>query len=91
MDVETMILSEPDVINMSMDDKDSVEVKVSDEHYQTNNYEKLKNLPTLNGKTIIKDMEEIDPTVPDWAKEERPEEMKFASIKEVWDSVFKEE
>lgn len=29
----------------------------------TTNYEKLKNLPTLNGKTIIGNMTEEDPTV----------------------------
>lgn len=29
----------------------------------TTNYEKLKNLPTLNGKTIIGNMVEEDPTV----------------------------
>lgn len=29
----------------------------------TTNYEKLKNLPTLNGKPIIGDMVEEDPTV----------------------------
>lgn len=32
-------------------------------------YEKLDNLPTLNGQTIIGNMNEIDPTVPAWAKE----------------------
>ena len=33
-----------------------------------NDYEKLRNLPTLNGETIIGDMVEIDPTVHQWAK-----------------------
>ena len=32
------------------------------------NYDDLINKPTLNGATIIGDMEEIDPTVPDWSK-----------------------
>lgn len=36
-------------------------------------YEKLNNLPRLNGKEIKGDMEESDPTVPAWAKEkEKP-------------------
>lgn len=36
-------------------------------------YEKLNNLPRLNGKVIKGNMEETDPTVPAWAKEkEKP-------------------
>lgn len=40
----------------------------------TNDYEKLINKPTLNGKTIIGDIEEIDPTVSDWAKQPKKPE-----------------
>lgn len=32
------------------------------------NYKHLSNLPTLNGRVIIDDISEEDPTVPDWAK-----------------------
>ena len=32
-------------------------------------YTKLKNKPTLNGKEIVGAMEEVDPGVPEWAKE----------------------
>lgn len=35
----------------------------------TSDYNKLKNKPTLNGKEIIGDIAEIDPTVSGWAKE----------------------
>lgn len=35
----------------------------------TSDYNKLKNKPTLNGKEIIGSMEEVDPTVSEWAKE----------------------
>lgn len=38
----------------------------------TSDYEKLTNLPRLNGDTIIGDVAEIDPTVPDWAKNPAP-------------------
>lgn len=31
-------------------------------------YNNLRNKPTLNGRTIQGDMQEADPTVPDWAK-----------------------
>lgn len=37
-------------------------------------YNDLRNKPTLNGQTIQGDMEESDPTVPEWAKQpEKPE------------------
>lgn len=35
----------------------------------TNDYEKLRNLPSLDGQRIIGDVKERDPTVPSWAKE----------------------
>lgn len=34
----------------------------------SNDYEKLRNKPTLNGEEILGDMNESDPTVPAWAK-----------------------
>lgn len=34
----------------------------------TTNYEKLNNLPKLDGKPIVGNMHEQDPTVPLWAK-----------------------
>lgn len=48
-------------------------------------YEKLKNLPSLNGEVIKGEMNEIDPTVPDWAKQENkpeysPEELNAINI-----------
>lgn len=36
----------------------------------TSDYNKLKNKPKLNGNEIIGEVEEIDPTVPLWAKAE---------------------
>lgn len=46
----------------------------------TRDYEKLINLPYLNGQKIIGNMAEVDPTVPEWAKTEskpsyNPEEL----------------
>jgi hypothetical protein len=35
----------------------------------SSSYNDLKDKPTLNGKTIRGDMDEEDPTVPDWAKQ----------------------
>lgn len=38
----------------------------------TNDYNKLINLPTLNGVVIKGEMTEADPTIPAWAKSENP-------------------
>lgn len=51
----------------------------------TDNYEELKNLPKLNGEVFIGDKNEIDPTVPLWAKSNskpsyKPEEIGVESI-----------
>ena len=43
----------------------------------TDDYEKLKNLPSLNGEKIIGNMSERDPTVPDWAKS--PEKPRYTA------------
>lgn len=66
-------------------------------------YEKLRSLPTLDGVTIIGDVHEKDPTVPEWAKEEtRPNytaedvgavskseigELSIETLTSIWDSV----
>ena len=47
----------------------------------SDDYERLKNKPTLNGVVICGDMYESDPTVPQWAKspdkpQYTPEELK---------------
>ncbi len=50
----------------------------------TDDYEKLKNKPKLNGVEMIGNVQETDPTVPAWAKEANkptytPEEIKAVS------------
>lgn len=60
----------------------------------TNDYEKLKNLPKLNGLTIIGDMTETDPTVPEYVKngyavnKEDVETIGIVDVKKLWDSIF---
>lgn len=44
------------------------EIEVYKENTGTWDYERLQNLPKLNGDTIIGSVEEKDPTVPLWAK-----------------------
>lgn len=68
----------------------------------TDDYEHLKHLPTLDGRTIIGDISEQDPTVPNWAKAETPSDgiapedidavsvkdaMTIADLAELWDSL----
>lgn len=68
----------------------------------SNNYRKLINKPTINGTELYDNYDEIDPTVPSWAKEEtKPEytaeevgaidedaSISLTDIKSIWDSVF---
>lgn len=49
----------------------------------SNDYEKLKNKPTLNGEEIIGEMNESDPTVPSWAKKPRKPEYSYEEVKAV--------
>lgn len=48
-------------VEMAADDRMIVNVGTSD-------YEQLKNLPKLDGRPIVGDIPELDPTVPEWAK-----------------------
>jgi len=54
-------------------DKDLIslasEVSLGTEGGGTSDYRKLKNKPTINGTELYDNYDEIDPTVPDWAKE----------------------
>lgn len=60
----------------------------------TNDYEKLKNLPSLNGSKIIGNVDEIDPTVPGYVKEGKAVNednvgtIGILDVKRIWDSVF---
>lgn len=38
----------------------------------TKNYNVLDNKPSINGTTLVGNYDEIDPTVPAWAKEQSP-------------------
>ena len=82
--------------------KAEMEVKQVVKEKGTNDYNKLQNIPTLNGKPIVGNMNEEDPTVPGWAKKDKkpeyhPEEigafgeddvMSLEEIKEMMNSVF---
>lgn len=59
-------MSERVVLNIR--DEDRVELDASDNIFVDADYNKLKNLPKLDGRPIIGDIPELDPTVPAWAK-----------------------
>lgn len=59
-------------VNIEPREAVSFDVEVSDgESISTTDYNKLKNIPTLNGVPIMGDMYERDPTVPEWAKQDQ--------------------
>lgn len=59
-------MSERVVLNIR--DEDRVELDASDNIFVDADYNKLKHLPKLDGRPIIGDIPELDPTVPAWAK-----------------------
>lgn len=85
---------------------DTLDSNVSEQinHPSESDYEKLHNLPTLNGKVFKGDVKEIDPTVPSWAKEQTKPKytadevgavdsecaLTYAEIDELFNSIFKE-
>lgn len=73
--------AEDNTEQIKMEPKGVVEVITSD-------YRKLNNLPSINGERLVDNYNEIDPTVPVWAKRDEPEEMSYSDIYELWQSVF---
>lgn len=59
-------MSERLVLNVR--DEDRTELEASDNIFVDADYNKLKHLPKLDGRPIIGDIPELDPTVPAWAK-----------------------
>lgn len=66
-----MILMQDIQMNIQ-DESEKLQIEILDEKFVegTSDYNKLKNKPKLNGNEIIGEVEEIDPTVPTWAKAE---------------------
>lgn len=66
-----MILMQDIQMNIQ-DESDKLQIEALDEKFVegTSDYNKLKNKPKLNGNEIVGEVEEIDPTVPLWAKAE---------------------
>jgi hypothetical protein len=54
----------------------------------SSDYRKLINKPTINSTELFDNYDEIDPTVPAWAKGEAPQQMDFLEIVEIFNNVF---
>jgi len=67
-------------IEMTIEVDDDLDMSVEDESQEigmdvgevsevvSSDYEKLNHLPSINGTVLIGNYDEIDPTVPEWAK-----------------------
>lgn len=77
-------------INMRMSDDSSINIGLSvQEQIQpviANNYEQLINKPSLDGREIVGNINELDPTVPTWAKQDTKPNYNFGEIEDV-DSI----
>ena len=71
-------MSERVVLNVR--DEDRTELEASDNIFLDADYNKLKHLPKLDGRPIIGDIPELDPTVPDWAKTPTKPEYKAEEV-----------
>ena len=71
-DIQMNIQDESDKLQIEInEDKETISLDLDEKFVEgTNDYNKLKNKPKLNGNEIIGEVEEIDPTVPTWAKAE---------------------
>ena len=71
-DIQMNIQDESDKLQVEInEDKETISLDFDEKFVEgTNDYNKLKNKPKLNGNEIIGEVEEIDPTVPLWAKAE---------------------
>lgn len=101
-----MILMQDIQMNIQ-DESDKLQIESLDEKFVegTSDYNKLKNKPKLNGNEIIGEVEEIDPTVPTWAKAETrpvytPEDVgamaegsvtsvSTTELDELWNSIYR--
>lgn len=77
-------------VNFSVDGDDEVVNLHAEETHElvTKDYRKLDHKPSINGTELYDNYDEIDPTVPNWAKGEEPETMTFNEIYDIWNSVF---
>jgi hypothetical protein len=70
MSVSLTVQSSSVPVNLKANTNTKLSLTAQNVHPEmSGNYETLTNKPTLDGKIIIGEMKERDPTVSDWAKE----------------------
>lgn len=102
MQLELEVTEELEEIEFEMDEQEELELEVEEGGSVggVKDYNELINKPKLNGRVIVGDVEEEDPTVPSWAKQEKkptytPEEVRAVdrdaaiSLSEI-DNMFKQ-
>lgn len=67
-------------IEAYIESEENLDASIKEEFVTFDDYEKLKNLPSLDGRKIIGDIPELDPTVPRWAKENKKPEYNAQEI-----------
>lgn len=67
-------------IDVDFEISEDFELKLADEVHLNRNYNELLNLPKLDGRLIIGDIPELDPTVPAWAKKPTKPEYKAEEV-----------
>lgn len=86
-----------EVIRMTVQDDDTVDIDTGDNILINDDYRRLKNLPMLDGRPIVDNIQEQDPTVPAWAKQpDKPKytaseigmvELDAGDFEEMWESI----
>ena len=87
IDIDVFANAEP--IEADLSEKENViEADVQETSGGVTDYTKLKNKPQLNGIELVGNVNESDPTVPEWAKDNEPKELTKTHIDFVWASIF---
>ena len=55
-------------LDVSLSENDGFDLKLADQMNISRSYNSLDDKPRLDGRPIVGDIPELDPTVPDWAK-----------------------
>lgn len=103
--IKLKFISDLEMMNLEMVDAEELKLKLGEfiDTGGTKDYRKLINKPTINGTELVENYDEIDPTVPDWAKADkkpnytsdevgavnRNDEMALQTIYNIWNQYFK--
>lgn len=97
------LIIEFNTLELDMGDDSSLNLDMeTPQAIHSDDYEKLIHKPKLNGREIIGDIPELDPTVPEWAKEDtkptytadevnavnRDDEITLEELDEIFEGIF---